>query len=30
LLRYRVMANIWFTAMQQAIPGGLTAALRRR
>ena len=27
---YRVMANIWFTAMQQAIPGGLTAALRRR
>lgn len=27
---YRVMANIWFQAMMQAAPGGLTAALRKR
>jgi acyl-CoA thioesterase I len=27
---YRVMADIWFQAMLQAIPGGATAALRRR
>jgi lysophospholipase L1-like esterase len=27
---YRVMADIWFQAMLQAIPGGTTAALRRR
>ena len=27
---YRVMADIWYTAMLQAIPGGATAALRRR
>jgi acyl-CoA thioesterase-1 len=27
---YRVMADIWYTAMLQAIPGGVTAALRRR
>jgi acyl-CoA thioesterase I len=27
---YRVMADIWFHAMLQAIPGGATAALRRR
>ena len=27
---YRVMADIWFQAMMQAAPGGLTAALRRR
>lgn len=27
---YRVMADIWFQAMKQAIPGGVTAALRRR
>ena len=27
---YRVMADIWFQAMMQATPGGLTAALRRR
>ncbi len=28
---YRVMANIWYQAMMQAVPGGLTAqALRKR
>ena len=27
---YAVMADIWFQAMLQAIPGGATAALRRR
>ncbi|MFI5026724.1 MAG: SGNH/GDSL hydrolase family protein [Solirubrobacterales bacterium] len=27
---YRVMADIWFQAMLQAIPGGTTTALRRR
>jgi lysophospholipase L1-like esterase len=27
---YAVMADIWFRAMLQAIPGGVTAALRRR
>ena len=27
---YRVMADIWYTAMLEAIPGGATAALRRR
>ena len=27
---YRVMADIWFQAMMQAAPGGLTAALRKR
>jgi lysophospholipase L1-like esterase len=27
---YRVMADIWFQAMMQASPGGLTAALRKR
>ncbi len=27
---YRVMADIWFQAMLPAIPGGATAALRRR
>jgi acyl-CoA thioesterase-1 len=27
---YRVMADIWFQAMMEATPGGLTAALRRR
>lgn len=27
---YAVMANIWYNAMLQAIPGGVTAALRRR
>jgi acyl-CoA thioesterase-1 len=27
---YRVMADIWFQAMMQATPGGLTAALRKR
>jgi acyl-CoA thioesterase-1 len=27
---YRVMADIWFQAIMQAAPGGLTAALRRR
>ena len=27
---YAVMANIWFQAMLKAIPGGATAALRRR
>jgi acyl-CoA thioesterase-1 len=27
---YSVMADIWFQAMLQAIPGGATAALRRR
>jgi lysophospholipase L1-like esterase len=27
---YAVMADIWLQAMQQAIPGGFTAALRRR
>jgi len=27
---YAVMADIWFRAMLQAIPGGATAALRRR
>jgi lysophospholipase L1-like esterase len=29
-LGYAVMADIWFQAMLQAIPGGATAALRRR
>jgi lysophospholipase L1-like esterase len=27
---YAVMANIWYNALLQAIPGGATAALRRR
>jgi lysophospholipase L1-like esterase len=27
---YQVMADIWFQAMLRAIPGGATAALRRR
>jgi acyl-CoA thioesterase-1 len=27
---YRVLADIWFQALMQAVPGGLTAALRRR
>ena len=27
---YQVMADIWFQAMLQAVPGGLTAALRKR
>jgi acyl-CoA thioesterase-1 len=27
---YRVMADIWLQAMMQAVPGGLSAALRRR
>jgi lysophospholipase L1-like esterase len=27
---YAVMANIWYTALLQAIPGGVTAALHRR
>jgi acyl-CoA thioesterase-1 len=27
---YAVMADIWFQAMMQAVPGGATAALRRR
>ena len=27
---YRVMADIWFQAMLQAIPGGVNMALRRR
>ena len=27
---YRVMADIWFRAMMEAVPGGLTAALRKR
>jgi len=25
-----VMADIWFQAMLQAVPGGLSAALRKR
>ena len=27
---YRVLADIWLQALMQAVPGGLTAALRRR